>query len=224
LTVTVDVPDGTPIEPQGIIGVDLGVKHLAVTDDGETFSGDGVEECRRKYGKIRQTCQRAGTKSAKRKLRKNRDKESRYRKDVNHCIAKRIVAKAKDTASAIALEDLEGIGQRTTARQPDRSRMKGWAFFQLRQFVTYKAALAGIPVILIDPRGTSRTCSECGHCERSNRRTRDDFECKHCGLTLPADWNAARNIRDRGAVMLPHVGVDDSGLETRTRRLASPQL
>jgi putative transposase len=200
-----------PIEVEGIIGVDMGVKDLAVTDDGETFGGDGVEACRRKYQRIRKSCQRTGTKGARRKLRKVRSKESRYRKDVNHVISRRVVEKAKGTGKAIAVEDLTGIGDRTTARKADRSRMKGWAFFQLRAFLTYEALAEGIPIIPVDPRNTSRTCSECGHCEQSNRKTRDDFECKHCGFGLPADGNAAKNIRDKAIVMWPIAGIVDAG-------------
>ena len=120
-----DAPE--PIETKGTIGVDMGVVNLAVTDDGETFNGDRVEACRRKYQRIRKTCQRTGTKSAKRKLRKVRAKESRFKANENHVISKRIVTKAKGTASAIGVEDLSGISSRTTARKADRSRMKGWA-------------------------------------------------------------------------------------------------
>jgi putative transposase len=177
LMVTIEVPEATPLDPQGFIGVDLGIANLAATDDGETFSGDDVEKCRRKYHRTR------------------RSKESRYRKDVNHCINKRIVEKAKGTASTIGVEDLAGISGRTTARKADRSRMKGWAFFQLRAFMTYKAALAGIPVIPVDPRDTSRTCSACGHCEKKNRKTRDIFECKSCGFAL----RASKSGRDSSA-------------------------
>lgn len=211
LLVTVEAPDVVPIQPNGTIGVDLGVTHLAVTDDGEVFSGERVDACRRKYNRIRRTCQRAGTKSARRKLHRTRKKEGRFRANENHVIAKRIVSKAKGTASAIALENLEGIGGRITVRKADRSRMKGWAFCQLRNFITYKAALAGIPVVAVDPRNTSRTCSECGHCEKGNRKTRDHFECRRCEYCAPADWNAARNIRDRGEVMRPNVGAADAG-------------
>jgi putative transposase len=200
-----------PIAVKGVLGLDMGVKNLAVTDDGETFSGESVEKCRRKYQKTRQTCQRTGTKSAKRKLRKVRAKESRYRKDVNHCISRRVIEKAKGTGCAVGIEDLEGISKRTTVRQADRSRMKGWAFHQLGVFLTYKALAEGIPIIPVDPRNTSRTCSECGHCEKASRKSRDDFECRHCGFKLPADWNAARNVRDRAIVMWPDVGIVDSG-------------
>jgi putative transposase len=187
------------------------VINLAVDSDGETFQGGGVEAVRRRYHGRRKALQKVGTKSARRRLRKIRSKESRYRRDTNHVISKRLVAKAKGTARAIALEDLQGIGQRTTARKADRGRMKGWAFHQLRQFVQYKALDAGIPVVLIDPRGTSRTCSACGHCARGNRKTRDRFECLHCAYSACADVNAARNIRDWADVMRPMVGVDDAG-------------
>jgi IS605 OrfB family transposase len=217
---TDEAPD--PIEVKGVIGLDMGVKNLAVTDDGETFSGEPTEACRKKYQRIRKTCQRTGTKAAKRKLCKVRAKESRYRKDVNHVISRRVVDKAKGTGCAIAIEDLEGISKRTTVRQADRSRMKGWAFHQLRTFLTYKAVAEGIPIIAVDPRDTSRTCSECGHCEKRNRKSRDEFECKHCGLSMGADWNAARNIRDRGEVMLPTVGVVDSGRRTPAETTGKP--
>lgn len=216
LLVTVDVPDGIPIEPSGFIGVDLGVVNLATDSDGETFKGDDIEKVRRKYQRLRKTCQQTGTKRAKRKLSKVRNKESGFRKDTNHCIAKKIVEKAKDTGCAIGVEDLSGIGSRTQFRKPQRSRMKGWAFAQLRVFLTYKAALAGLFVIPVDPRDTSRMCSECGHTEKANRKNRNNFECKDCGFTCHADVNAAKNIRDRAEqdwaqVGAPIVGVVDVG-------------
>ena len=200
-----------PMDTYDVIGVDLGIKHLAVTDDGTAFSGDAVEAVRRRYHRHRRALQKAGTKSAKRRLQKIRMKESGFKRDTNHVISKRLVARATGTASAIALEDLDGIAKRTTARKPDRSRLKGWAFFQLRQFVTYKALAAGIPLILVDPAYTSQRCSRCGYTARNNRRTRDAFECHHCGFALPADWNAALNIRARACVDGSNVGAVDAG-------------
>jgi IS605 OrfB family transposase len=202
-----------------VIGVDMGVKNLATTDDGENFSGDDIEKVRRRYQRLRKSCQRRGTKSAKRKLHKARMKESRFRANENHVISKRLVAKAEGTGKAIAIEDLEGIGDRTTARKADRSRMKGWAFYQLRQFIAYKAADAGIPLILVDPHNTSRTCPECGHCEKANRKTRDEFVCRRCGHAAPADHVGARNIRRKAIqdwvpVMTPHAGAVEASLET----------
>ena len=78
-----------------------------------------------------------------------------------------------------------------------------WSFCQLRQFIAYKSAIAGVPVALVDPRNTSRECPECGHIDKRNRPKRDDFRCKRCGLAGPADHIAARNISGRAAVMQP---------------------
>ncbi|MCK7582520.1 MAG: transposase [Chromatiales bacterium] len=44
--------------------------------------------------------------------------------------------------------------------------MSGWAFYQLRQFITYKAKLAGVYVVIVDPRHASRTCPVCGSVEK----------------------------------------------------------
>ena len=106
----------------------------------------------------------------------------------------------------LALEDLEGIRQRGTPfRQAQRAKMTGWAFAQLRSFTEYKARLAGVPVVLVDPKHTSQQCSACGHVARSNRRSQARFSCKQCGYTTNADVNAACNIRSRAKVSWPEV-------------------
>lgn len=201
-----------PIPTTATLGVDLGVCNLACDSDGETFSGAAVDAMRRRYGGRRRALQKVGTKSAKRHLQRTRTDESNFRKDVNHKISRRLVAKAKGTDRALALEDLSGIRGRTTVRKGQRGRMHGWAFYQLRQFVTYKALAAGVPVRpLVDPRNSSRTCNRCGHCHKRNRKTRDLFACLSCGHTAPADRNAAENIRDWADVLRPMVGHADTG-------------
>jgi putative transposase len=211
LLCTIEMPEEAPIEPRDVIGVDLGIVNIAADSTGETFSGDETETVRRRYHKRRRTLNRVGTKSARRRLSKIRKKEERFRRNENHRIAKRLVAKAKATDSAIALEDLEGIRDRVAVKGPEqRARHSGWAFWQLRSFVEYKAKLAGVPVVLVDPRDTSRTCSECGHCEKGNRKSRSEFRCLQCGYSANADFNAARNIRARACVKRPMVGVDEA--------------
>jgi putative transposase len=181
-------PDG------GTLGVDLGIVNLATDSEGETFSGARVKTARQRYHTRRQRLQKVNTKSAKRRLRKNAGRERRFQKDVNHCISKALVRKARASCKALALEDLSGIRDRTTVRHEQRYERHSWAFSQLRQFLTYKAAGAGVPVHLVDPRNTSRTCSACGHCERANRRSQESFLCQRCGFMLNADYNAAINI------------------------------
>jgi putative transposase len=75
----------------------------------------------------------------------------------------------------------------------------------LRQYITYKAAQAGVPVYLVDPRNTSWTCSACGHVEKANRKSQSEFLCQRCGFAANADENAALNIsrKEQAAVNRP---------------------
>jgi putative transposase len=143
--------------------------------------------------------QAKGTKSAKRLLKKRARKEARFAADVNHCIAKRIVTEAERTGRGIALEDLTGIRARVRLRKPQRVTLHSWAFAQLGQYIAYKAALAGIPVVYVDPAYTSLMCSDCGHISKKNRPGQATFRCTSCGFAEHADVNAARNIASRGA-------------------------
>jgi putative transposase len=205
LAVVIDVPEPPQgPEPTGWLGVDLGIVNIAADSDGNTHCGKAVRAVRYRNRQLRARLQSKGTKSAKRLLRKRRRKESRFARDVNHVISKALVSEAKGTGRGIKLEDLSGINARTTARKAQRADRLSWSFFQLRQFVTYKAVVAGVPVVLVDPRNTSRECPECHHIDKRNRPTRDEFCCKRCGLAGPADYIAARNIAGRAAVMLPN--------------------
>ena len=170
LYATCDMPEDTPLSPDDCLGVDLGVKNIAVDSSNETFSNDKVEACRVKTLKLRSGLQKVKTKSSKKKLKKISGREARFRTDVNHCVSKHLVEKAKDTNCCIVLEDLTNINIRTTVRKKQRAERLSWAFYQLRQFISYKAKLVGVSVVLIDPRNTSRTCSSCGHCEKTNRK------------------------------------------------------
>mgnify|MGYP001588352090 CR=1 FL=1 len=201
---TCNVVDPTSRETKDFLGVDLGIANIAVDSDGENFSGGQIKGLRRRHADLRATLQAKGTKSAKRLLRKRSRKESRFARDVNHVISKRLVTKAEDTDRGIALEDLKGIRDRITVRRSQRRSQNSWSFNQLRTFVEYKATLAGVVVVLVDPRHTSQTCPVCRHCGRDNRPTRNLFRCTHCGLSGHADYLAALNIRGRAEVNRPH--------------------
>ena len=192
-------------EGGGVLGVDLGMVNLATDSDGQTFSGGKVKGVRAHYHSRRQTLQKVGTKSAKRRLRQVKRRESRFQKDVNHVISKALVAKAATSCKALSLEDLKGIRERITVRHESRYQHHSWAFYQLREFVSYKAAAAGVPVVLVDARNTSRTCSVCGHCEKANRHSQSSFLCRSCGFSCNADYNAAVTIAQRAAVNRPLV-------------------
>jgi putative transposase len=205
-----EVEEAEEYEPQGWIGVDLGITQLATTSDGESFSGREVEERRKWYAHRRRILQSVGTKSAKRRLKQMAGRMARFQRDVNHRISKRLVGTAKRTSRGIGLEDLTGIRERTRVSRGQRARHHNWAFYQLRCFVCYKARLLGVPVQLIDPAYTSQTCPLCGYCHRSNRRCRDWFACAECGFAVPADHAAAMNIAARAAVNPPMVSTEMS--------------
>ena len=128
LFVTVDVPDASPIDPTDFVGVDLGIANIATDSDGNAHTGADVERIRKKHNLQRKRLGRRNTKGAKKKIRRMRDKEARFRRHQNHVISKAIVETAKRTDRGIALEDLEGIRERVTARGGDaRNRLGGWA-------------------------------------------------------------------------------------------------
>lgn len=216
LFAAVDLPDNAPIEPNDFLGVDLGIVMLTTDSDGGSHSGDKVESVRRRCHESRRSYQKTGTKSARRRLKRMARREANFRRNENHRIANKLVQLAKDTGRGIGLEDLKHIRDRTTVRAKDRARHSGWAFAQLQTFVAYKSKLAGVPVVFVDARNTSRTCYVCGHCEKGNRRSQTKFACLHCGYSDNADLNAARNVRDRAKVKwLDLAGSDDPGLESR---------
>lgn len=186
------------------LGIDLGIVNIASDSDGKVFRGEQTEEIRRKFSHRRRNLQRNGTRSSKRKLRKIRYKQSRYQADINHQISKAIVQKAKRTGRGIALEILKGITRRVRVTRKQRARLHNWSFGQLASFVQYKAELAGIPVMFVDPKYTSQTCSECGHIDKRNRPDQATFSCVSCGFSAPADTNAAVNIAVRAVVNQPN--------------------
>jgi putative transposase len=182
----------------GVLGVDLGIVEIATDSEGNHYSGATVKKVRRRIRRIRSLLQKKGTKSAKRHLKKIRQRQSRFVRDTNHCIAKQLVGTAVLRQKALALEDLTGIRGRASGFNREMRWLLGnWAFADLRAKIKYKAAEAGLPIVQVDPRNTSRTCSGCGHCDKANRKSQSHFQCPQCGLTLNADKNAALNIQAR---------------------------
>ena len=202
LVLVVDVPEPQSIPAADVLGVDMGVVNIAVCSDGTAFLSDRVESARQRYARARKSLQEKGTRSAKRRLKKIGARERRFRRDVNHCISKQIVAHAEGTKSAIALEDLSGINARVTVRKNMRARRLGWSFSQLRFFIEYKAKLHGVNVLAVPPAYTSQTCPVCGHADRKNRPSQDAFVCRSCGFEGNADYVASLNIRTLGIKIL----------------------
>jgi IS605 OrfB family transposase len=196
LLATCEVPEAEPnAEPVDFLGIDLGVVNIATTSDGEIMAGRELNRMRARERTLRTKLQRKSTPSAKRRLKKRRRKEARRARDINHKIAKHMVAEAERTGRGIALEELTGIRERVRLRKPQRATHSSWSFAQLGAFIAYKARKAGVLVVYVDPAYTSRTCAECGHIDKANRVSQAWFACRSCGFVDHADRNGSRNIR-----------------------------
>jgi putative transposase len=202
---TCEVEDPEPFVAEGVIGVDLGVKNIAVDSDGNVRSAKTVNSARHRHRRLRTNLQRKRTHSARRRLKKLSGKERRFARNINHVISKELVELAERTKRAIGLEDLRHIRERVRARRQQRARLSSWSFGQLCSFIEYKAKRAGVTVLFVDPPNTSRECPECGHTSKSNRPSQAVFKCVECGYAAHADSTAAVNISRRAAVMLPNV-------------------
>jgi len=151
LYATIDLPEPPQTSSDEFLGIDLGVANIAADSDGEVHSGKVVNAVRHRHRRLRAKLQKKGTKSARRRLKKLSGKERRFAKDVNHVLSKRIVAKALDTGRAIAVEELTKIRERITVRRRQRATLHSWSFHQLRFFLEYKAAMAGVMIVAVNP-------------------------------------------------------------------------
>lgn len=200
--IAVEYPVKEEIQVEGVLGVDLGIRQIAVVSDSEGTVNDfyGSERLeKRKQLKARQDAlmeEKSGGSNACRALQRLSGKRSRFMDDVNHKISKDIVETAKHYRYKIAVENLTGIRHDGGASQTLRGMLNRWAYRDLVDKIEYKAEAAGIPVEYVDPRKTSKTCSKCG--TENDIGAAKQYQCSDCSVELNRDLNAARNISERG--------------------------
>lgn len=85
-----------------------------------------------------------------------------------------------------------------TAKRGLNRVMRRAALGRVYRMLEYKANLAGVTLIHVNPAYTSQTCSRCGYAAKENRENQAVFHCGECGLTMNADANAATNILSKG--------------------------
>lgn len=196
-----------PIVTKEVLGVDLGRTDIAYTSDKENWNGQQLNKIRNKYAYLRKVLQQKaslGTRSSRRRcrelLKRLSGKEKRFQKHINHEISRQLVNKAVASGRAIALEDLTGIRERTNTlprTKKERRLSNNWAFYMLRQFLTYKCILSGIPLIFVNPAYTSKSCYKCGHIGNRNGKR---FVCINpdCKNKCDPDYQGAKNIAALG--------------------------
>jgi len=194
LHISITIPAPEVKQPQGSLGVDLGFSRVAVTSDEKFHTAKNIRHKKACYKRTRRSLQANGSKSAKRALKRVSGRERRFVADTNHCVSKQIVADAKANDQRIVLEDLNGIRETGKAKCVHK-----WSFAELQQMIRYKAARAGVEVVIVSPRYTSQTCSRCLHL--GVRPSQSNFQCRDCGYQINADLNGAKSIAKRHDLM-----------------------
>jgi putative transposase len=218
VSLSIEKPDPTPERFTEVIGIDVGIRYLAVTSTStgkaSLHPGKRVRHKANHYARLRKRLQHKGTRGAKRRLRRIEQRERRLKMQANHTIAKQII---RDHPHALfGLEQLTDIRERTKRRKrkksgkgttpvsPKASRANRvyaqWSFAELQSLISYKAALAGSLAIKVDADYTSKACPLCGLISDENRPRKGLlFVCQNnkCGYTLHADLIGARNVTMR---------------------------
>ena len=195
--VTVTINDTPLREIEQWMGIDLNsTGHIVVAGipaTGKVYKfGKEAPRIHRKYSKMRRHLYVHGhPRVAKKKIK---HKENRKVKDINHKISREIVNIAAQQGCGIKMERLSDIRKTAATSPSSRGPLHSRSFYELQQFIEYKAKLLGVPVAYIDPAYTSQQCSRCGLLGTRNGK---DFSCPHCKHVDHADANASFNIARR---------------------------
>jgi IS605 OrfB family transposase len=196
-----EVAEAEEREDGNVMGVDLGLKCPAVSyiSDGTVkFYGNGRQNkyIRRRFSGIRKALQEKKHIAV---VKRRGDKEQRIMKNIDHHISREIVNDAiEHNVSVIKLENLIGIRKRISeakkrinrsARKYNRS-LYSWSFYRQALYIQYKAKLAGIKVVFVDPAYTSQICPKCGRINKADDR---NYVCE-CGYHVHRDLLGAINI------------------------------
>ena len=192
----VELPNVKPQTNGVVLAVDVGENNLATTSNGTIHGGGLLRHKRDKFLARRRKLQSNGSRSAKRCLQRISGRERRHVKAVNHKTSKAIIEEAiRSNAKDIVLENLTNIRKRIKGNARIRSRLHRWSWYELQQFVEYKAQAQGIRILYVNP---SYTFQRCSICDSLGSRRKHRFVCPSCGSYQHSDRNAAINLLKLG--------------------------
>lgn len=192
------------------VGVDWGVKSLATVSDGKSYGAIDVNELenkvkilqkklatQKKFGNNwRKTVKKIG--GIKRKISNIRN--TRIEQVTNDLSKNKLVViedlKIKNMTKS-AKGDTENPGKMVKQKSGLNRVILNHSPYRFRLRLEQKSKERGGVVKVVNPKNTSRECSKCGHTEKDNRTTQENFKCKKCGHSENADVNAAKNILGR---------------------------
>lgn len=202
---SVELPDVEPVPRTGgrVVGVDLGITHLATLSTGEQVpNGRRLDVELRRLRRVQRACaRRRGPDRRTRVEPSNRWRKARaradriharvanLRRDDTHQLTSRLVA----DHDVIVIEDLHVAGMLRNRRLARHIAGAAWA--EIRRQLTYKTERAGVRLVVADRWfASSKTCSGCGTAKAKLALSERTYVCLACGIVLDRDENAARNL------------------------------
>jgi putative transposase len=203
--------ESTPPKPQSVVGVDVGVSHLAVLSTGEMIPNPKpLSKYQRRMARLQRECSRRrgpakGRRPSKRwqrsrvALARSHRRVAQARVDGLHKLTTALAARH----GTIVVEDLNVAGMTATAKGSGHWRSKAGlnraildvAFGQLRRQLAYKSVWYGSRLVVADQwYPSSKTCSGCKAVKSKLSRAQRTFRCGSCGLVVNRDVNAAINL------------------------------
>lgn len=196
----------TPIQGNTALGIDLGIKSLAVCSDGRTFNNP--KNLQRSLDRLKMLQKRLSRKQkgsanrnkARIRVAKLQERISNSRKDNLHKITHALTHDSQ--VRTICMEDLNVKGMQ---RNHHLAQAVGDASFGM--FLTlleYKCNWYGVNLIKIDRFApSSKTCGKCGYMYKGLKLGERNWTCPECGTHHDRDFNAACNIKEFGLKALP---------------------
>ncbi|MDE1827252.1 MAG: transposase [Thaumarchaeota archaeon] len=208
------------IMPKSVIGIDRNLRNVTIsTSEGTVmYRTEKMLSIKENMQHVRSAFRRNDRRVKTNFFMQQSNRQSRRIQQYLHKISKDIVQKAKETRSAIVLEDIKGI--RRLYRKGNgqgnkfRRRLNSWSFYELQRQIQYKAAWGGIPVQFVDPRCTSKLCPICGHRVQEDGQNRRKLLCNNCGRSMDRDVVASMNIAHKGWSRFCHPrGLPDEAMK-----------
>ena len=196
----------SPIQGDTALGIDLGIKSLAVCSDGRTF--DNPKNLQRSLDRLKLLQKRL---SRKQKGSANRNKArilvarlqeriANSRKDNLHKITYALTHESQ--VRTICMEDLNVKGMQRNHHLAQAVRDASFGMFLT--MLEYKCSWYGVNLIKIDRFApSSKTCGQCGYVYKGLKLSERSWTCSECGTHHDRDFNAACNIKEFGLKALP---------------------
>ena len=214
ITVGVEYEDSTTIPSNDGVGIDLGIKDLAICSDGIKYKNINKSQKVKKLEKQKRRLQRSISRSYEKKQGKeycktnNVIKKEKLLLKRNHRLTNIRKNYLNQTTSEIVnrkprficIEDLNVSGMMKNRHLSKAVQQQG--FYEFRRQIEYKSAWNNIPVIIADrffP--SSKLCSCCGSIKKDLKLSDRIYKCE-CGNVIDRDFQAALNLRQYGENVL----------------------